>query len=1274
MIKKYDKHLTFDLPQGYEVTTGTNEDGSKSYDILCGVKRTGGEKTSEVRVTVRHLDGHMAEENANLKADFPAVISGRINEFEIGLQLNSGSRSSSKHTLTTQLLFFLVGFTNENDSYALVALKTGKEADFSANAKEIAKHVNSILKGLTLDKKPGNFQKLTAQDVMTALKEGGSDEAPSPELTAGKSQKHITIKAQAPKRIDIPDNFEVSDDIESLKNYIAHFTEYWNSELEYSNYEILNERDKPITRSNDSRIRKMTANSEAVIQKYAEKLQEIMEKLNELGERKRAAKVHDSEIVEIADLIIDCFEKLHMKAEVEIYGDADVFKSTIDRQYSTLSSKWKRIRKSQPSVKIERTREELEDHQNELREVKKKISSIKRKCTMLRPQVESLETAYHEAQKSADDAKMVLDARTPAYEAALLELNQKIVPVESDINDISKRIADLEEQLTVAAQEHEYACEMNTQDKDSSEKALDELLKKRIPLESAEKQKKEKANSAILFKKKKQEEYEAAAAKLKEVDIEIEECQVKINRVAETIAAEEHSYAEKRQSMEQERDVCLNKKNEYIPVLDQLNAEKDDLSATQESFEEKAEEAENTALSAKVEYNNKKKELDGLEKDLAQEQAGADKLLKEIEKAETFIKEYEAESAPKPEKMQETVPPVENTADSDSNIETDTPSSNRPNFFCSLDTLEYLRTMEISSPEQNMELTVDVIELPYVLTYSEDKENYVLRAMQRGELYDHSNTGIEKGSLTLNKKTKDGMGTATEELKDVMGSFLSACIHLAAFVQSKNLRPIYEDFDPELQGILLYVDNAELKYKTVEGKARPDLMVELLFGGRAMGRPYMEDFWERSEREMMPLDEKIKAAEDGDIACMEDLVQLYLNGNEEITPDPKKTVYWLQKMADAGNATGMFNLSLHYAKGHGVKRDFKKAAEWMERSAKAGDEDAPDAASRYREYADSLEKAKSGDVQAMANLAGAYMEMGGSLNQAGPGDDYKESVKWAKKAADQNNGDGIWILALAYEHGRGVKQDIDKAVELYKHGAELGNAKCQTSYGAYLIRGDHGEKSPKKGFALCLAAAEQGYPLAMKNVGLCYQFANGTTGNMKTAIEWFEKYLQYEDDPELAQKVALFKGLSTQDPGFTDDYASMDNYDDDDPMPDYEFHLTYTKKGPRKERSNRVKIGDKIKFEINGDRIDAVVPKLGDIGDVSGDSWLKELVEKKISYKAEVIEVISYDKLINKRQNPKIVVRLTIGSKCGEMRKKMGWKFIPEGVYSIGADYLTEWF
>ena len=462
----------------------------------------------------------------------------------------------------------------------------------------------------------------------------------------------------------------------------------------------------------------------------------------------------------------------------------------------------------------------------------------------------------------------------------------------------------------------------------------------------------------------------------------------------------------------------------------------------------------------------------------------------------------------------------------------------RPNFFCGVEALQWLLEHEPKSERDDIDLTVDLIEAPYLFIYTSDAEAWTLKVLQRGELYDHkSGSGVEKGSLRVVRETGEGSGTTSDPaLRDNMGAFFEACRRLSRYIRDAELEPLYEGIDPEEAGVLLQVDGDRLSARKVAGKERPELMCNTLFGGTVMCRPYMEDFMERSALEMMDEEALTAAAESGDEAAMEQLAQQYLNGGEDIAQDFAKSAHWWEKLAETGNAVAQFNMGLYCAKGCGVPRDFAKAAEWMRRAAENGDGDAPALAESYAKLAAALPRAEQGDAEAMAELAGGFMGLGGSLDPFGPGEDYRESLKWAQKAVDGGCAAAYWTLALAYEHGRGVPEDHAKATELFKKGAELGDPNCQHSYGCRLANGDGVEQDWAKAFELFQKAAEQGNGLAMRDLGRCYQFGNGCMGNMKTALEWYEKADAVLDDPELHQRVIAFRSLAGVDPGWGEDY------------------------------------------------------------------------------------------------------------------------------------------
>ncbi len=467
----------------------------------------------------------------------------------------------------------------------------------------------------------------------------------------------------------------------------------------------------------------------------------------------------------------------------------------------------------------------------------------------------------------------------------------------------------------------------------------------------------------------------------------------------------------------------------------------------------------------------------------------------------------------------------------------------KPNFFCGIEELQWLLQNEPKSTMDDIDLTVDLIEAPYLFIYTSDADAWNLKVMGRGEIYDHEKgSGIERGNLRVDRKTGEGAGQTSDPLlRDNMGAFFEACRRLARYIRDENLQPLYAGLDPEQAGVMLEVSGGKLTARKVAGKDRPEMMCTTLFGGPTMCRPYMEDFWDRSETDMMSLEEKIEKAEGGDKFAMAKLAQAYLDGDDEVEQDPAKAAYWFRKEAELEDSEGAFNLGLLYAKGFGVERDFEKAAQWMEKAVAWGDPDGKGPAALYRSMAENQKKAEAGDAAAMAALAEGYMGLGGSLDQAGSGKDYKLCLQWAQKAVDAGCAAGYWPLALAYEHGRGVAQDDAKAEDLYRKGAEGGHAPCQHSYGCRLMAGEGVGKDKKQAFELFKQSAEQGYGLAMRDLGRCYQFAEGCMGNMKTAVEWYEKALQVIDDPDLARKAAFFRQIGENNPDWDQDYPPADD-------------------------------------------------------------------------------------------------------------------------------------
>jgi TPR repeat protein len=79
------------------------------------------------------------------------------------------------------------------------------------------------------------------------------------------------------------------------------------------------------------------------------------------------------------------------------------------------------------------------------------------------------------------------------------------------------------------------------------------------------------------------------------------------------------------------------------------------------------------------------------------------------------------------------------------------------------------------------------------------------------------------------------------------------------------------------------------------------------------------------------------------------------------------------------------------------------------------------------------------------------------------------------KAADQGDADALYNLACMYRHGRGVVQDVGKAVELWTKAADQGDAEAQCNLGYMYQHGLGGvAQDDGKAVELWTKAADQG--------------------------------------------------------------------------------------------------------------------------------------------------------------------------------------------------------
>jgi len=453
----------------------------------------------------------------------------------------------------------------------------------------------------------------------------------------------------------------------------------------------------------------------------------------------------------------------------------------------------------------------------------------------------------------------------------------------------------------------------------------------------------------------------------------------------------------------------------------------------------------------------------------------------------------------------------------------------KPRFFVDISTINRILDLELTSEEFEtgsiQELRVDIIDIPYYMCLTRLDDGKDLTIHDRSELCVSCDMGgTVKGNLTISKQNGT-KGTASDESigENLVGFFKASMLISKHFIES-GLKDDIDLMDFDREGFLISVSDNVIRFEIVSGRKRPDLMCRGgLLNPTRMMRPYIDEISGPTMKEVGGEKALLPMAEHNDESAMLSLAELYANGDGNTAVNPEQSFYWYEKLALLDHPTAQYNLAQFYLRGFGTERDFEKAIYWMRKAVENGDEDAPEQLKAYEKIAADAKAAMAGNAEAQADYAKFHMQTGNSTEQPEKDINYAECVKWAQRAADQGNAEGMWIMGLAYEHGRGVDTNSTKAVEYYQKGAELGNDQAMNSYAAYISRGNVPGKTAKDAFELIKLAAEKGNVLAMRNLGHCYQFEEGTRHDMKQAIFWYEKYLEHEEDEELARKVMIFK-------------------------------------------------------------------------------------------------------------------------------------------------------
>ncbi len=122
--------------------------------------------------------------------------------------------------------------------------------------------------------------------------------------------------------------------------------------------------------------------------------------------------------------------------------------------------------------------------------------------------------------------------------------------------------------------------------------------------------------------------------------------------------------------------------------------------------------------------------------------------------------------------------------------------------------------------------------------------------------------------------------------------------------------------------------------------------------------------------------------------------------------------------------------------------------------------------------------------------------------------DYKETVKWYTKSAEQGYAYAQYNLGVLYTNGQGVVQDYKEAVRWYRKGAEQGFASAQYNLGGMYSAGQGVRKNYVMAHMYWNIAAVSGQRYAIKNRDRVEGMMTSSqlAEAQKLAREWMRKH------------------------------------------------------------------------------------------------------------------------------------------------------------------------
>ncbi len=255
-----------------------------------------------------------------------------------------------------------------------------------------------------------------------------------------------------------------------------------------------------------------------------------------------------------------------------------------------------------------------------------------------------------------------------------------------------------------------------------------------------------------------------------------------------------------------------------------------------------------------------------------------------------------------------------------------------------------------------------------------------------------------------------------------------------------------------------------------------------------------------------------------------ELYHFYRKG-EGVKKDDKKAFEWIKKCSDQNYPNGLVALGYCYIEGIGIEKNPFKAKECYERAIEIGDLDSAyfNLGAWYETYEKNMENAslyyekasERNNGAAAFRLANYYLYLAKYQNEKEK-TKYFESLafKYFKKAVELKVDRAYWFLAECYYVGLGVEKNLGEAFKYYSLSAEKTKSqesveaiiKLAVYYEELAVESDKEEaiKLRKEALACYKKAVELGFYKACEPLAQYYFYGLAGETNLKEAFKYYK--------------------------------------------------------------------------------------------------------------------------------------------------------------------------